>query len=67
MDGLHSPFGVLGQLKEKRGLTHDQIMWSQPWAMLLLEMADEPRYVKGQRPAPVVDNADDLRKILQSK
>lgn len=64
MDGLHSPFGILGQLKEKRGLTHEQILWSQPWNMLLLEMADEPRYVKGERPVPVAESADDMHRIL---
>jgi len=64
MDGLHSPFGLFGQIKEKRGYTQHQIMWSQPWMMYVLEMADEMRYVKGERQAPVVDSAEDLRKVL---
>jgi len=64
MDGLHSPFGILGQIKDKRGYTHEQILWGQPWAILLLEMADAPRYVKGQRPAPVVESAKDIHKLL---
>jgi len=67
MDGLHSPFGILGDIKTKRGYTHHQIMWSQPWAMYLLEMADEPRYVKGDKPAPVAESAEDLRKLLPNR
>ncbi len=64
MEGLHSPFGLIGQLKEKRGITHEQFLWSQPWSMYLLEMADSPQYVKGEPPAPVAESAADVKRIL---
>lgn len=67
MDGLHSPFGILGQIKDKRGYTHDELMWGQPWIMYLLELADAPRYVSGEPPAPVAESAEDLRRILGRK
>ena len=64
MAGLHSPFGIIGQMKEKFGYTHQYVMWGQPWALFVLEGADAPRYVRGNPPVPVVDNTDDLQAIL---
>ena len=66
-DGLHSPFGLFGQLKEKRGLTHDELLWSQPWIMYLLELSDAPRYVSGKPPAPVAESAEDINRILKGR
>lgn len=64
MTGLHSPFGLIGQMKEKTGYSHEYILWGVPWTLLLMEAADAPRYVKGNPDVPVVDNADELMKIL---
>lgn len=64
MDGLHSPFGLFGQIKEKRGLTHDELLWGQPWIMYLLELQDAPRYVNKKLPAPVAESAEDINRIL---
>jgi hypothetical protein len=67
MDGLHSPFGLIGQIKEKTGYSHEYVLWGQPWALLLMEAADAPRYVRGRRPAPVVGSADEVENILGNK
>jgi hypothetical protein len=32
-----------------------------------MEMADAPRYVKGRRPAPVVESADGIKSILGNR
>lgn len=66
-EGLHSPFGFIGQIKEKRGYTHNYILWGEPWAIFLMEMADAPRYVRGRRPAPVMESADGIKSILGNR
>lgn len=63
MVGLHSPFGLIGQLKEKRGYTHYEIMWGQPWLMYLLELADQPRYAK-KRKVPVFEDSESLKEYM---
>jgi hypothetical protein len=63
MVGLNSPFGLIGQIKEKRGYTHRQVMWGQPWLMFVLEMADQPRYVK-KSIVPTFDNSTSLKTFL---
>jgi len=63
MDGLHSPWGIIGQIKEKRGYTHKQILWDTSWLNILMESADAPKHVKGRR-VPVCETADEVRKIL---
>ena len=65
MEGLHSPFGVLGQIKDKRGYTDEQVLWGQSWIKLMLEMADAPRYVKGGKQAAMFENAEQLKKALE--
>lgn len=67
MAGLHSPFGLIGQIKEKTGYSHHYILWGQPWILFLMESADAPHYVKGKRPVPVVESAKDAAKILGSR
>lgn len=47
MVGLHSPWGIIDQIREKKGYTFDYILWAEPWANYLLASADAPRYVKG--------------------
>ncbi|MDR1644222.1 MAG: hypothetical protein LBS05_00130 [Tannerellaceae bacterium] len=67
MDGLHSPFGLIGQIKERTGYSHRYILWGQPWALFLLESADAPHYVKGRRPPPVAESIDELESFLGNK
>ena len=64
-DGLHSPFGVIGQIKEKTGYSHEYILWGQPWIMFLIESADQPRYMD-RKPddAPLVESVDDAADML---
>lgn len=64
MAGQYSPFGIIGQLKEKFGYTHDYILWGQAWVIFLLEIADAPRYVRGTPPSEVVSSASDALKGL---
>lgn len=66
MDGQHSPFGLIGQIKEKTGYTHDYILWGVSWLVFLMEMADAPKYVK-KRPAITVDSAADAAGILGNR
>jgi len=63
MVGLHSPFGLFGQIKDKRGYTHSQLMWGQSWLMYILEFADQPRHIKKSK-VPVFDNSNDLKNYL---
>ena len=63
MDGLHSPWGTIGKLKIERGFSHNYILCDESWINILMESADQPRYVKGNS-APVVDGADELKQRL---
>jgi hypothetical protein len=67
MDGLHSPFGLIGQIKEKTGYSHEYVLWGQPWVLFLLEGADAPHYVRGSRPVPVVDSIEEAQQALGSR
>jgi len=67
MDGLHSPWGLLGQVREKTGYTLNYILWGEPWINFLLGSMDAPRYVKGERPAPVAETVTDIQNVLGSK
>lgn len=62
-DGLHSPFGVIGQIMDARGITLKQALWAEPFSVIVLSIADQPRYVK-RPPAPVAESTDDIKKIL---
>ncbi|MBN2747474.1 MAG: hypothetical protein JXR34_12170 [Bacteroidales bacterium] len=64
MDGLHSPWGVLGRIMAERGYTRNQVLWNNAWINLLMESADAPKYIKGAPPAPVVSSKEELDKIL---
>jgi len=63
MEGLHSPWGLIGQIKAERGCTHDYLLWNEAWIIILMERADAPRYSKKQK-VPVVDGAEGLKNIL---
>jgi len=63
MVGLNSPFGLLGQIKDKRGYTHGYVMWKQPWMMYIIEMADMPRYDE-KADVPVFDNVTEIKRHL---
>ncbi|WP_340112614.1 hypothetical protein [Maribellus mangrovi] len=39
-------------------------MWGEPWINLLMEAADAPRWVKGRKPAPVINSKEELEKVL---
>lgn len=45
----------------------DYILWKEPWINFLMEMADTPRYVRGRRPAPVVDSGEGLANLLGNR
>lgn len=65
MIGLHSPFGLLGQIKRERGYTHEYLLWGESWINILLEGADQPRYDPDAAPEERIewyDGAGDLRK-----
>ncbi len=62
MDGLHSPWGMIGRIKDERGYTHDQVLWDTSWLNLLIEMADAPRWVKNQ--APEAQNINEVKRLL---
>ncbi len=61
--GLHSPFGILGQIAKERALTIKQVLWSDSWINLQLYASDAPRYVRGQKPVPVAESLEELRKL----
>ncbi len=63
MDGLHSPWGLLGKIMDARGWTLNQVLWDESWINLMMEFSDAPRYVKGTR-SVTFDNVDDLKKAL---
>lgn len=63
MDGLHSPWGLIGQIKAERGYTHEYVLWGEAWINILMERADAPRYTKKQW-VPMINGAGDLKKIL---
>lgn len=63
MDGLHSPFGVIGKIIDARGYSLHHILWEESWVNLMMQFADSPRYVKGKR-SITVDNVEDLKKAL---
>ncbi|HBX44479.1 MAG TPA: hypothetical protein DEG28_01100 [Porphyromonadaceae bacterium] len=64
MTGLHSPWGLLGEIMKERGYTHDYVLWGVSWINLLMERADAPRYTKKQF-APFVDGAGGLKQRLR--
>lgn len=43
VDGLHSPFGLLGKIRNERQLSLQEVLWEDPWMLLVLENADQPR------------------------
>lgn len=62
MDGLHSPFGVIGKIMDTRGWTRDQVLWGESWINLMLQNADQARYVKPK--TKHVDTIDELKEAL---
>lgn len=67
MDGLHSPWGVFGRIMTERGYTRKQVLWGDSWINLLMESADAPRYVSGKPRAPIAENSDDIKRILENR
>lgn len=66
MEGLHSPFGIIGNIKERTGYQHKYILWGQPWSLFLMEMADAPRYT--DKPAvQVAESAAEIAETLDGK
>lgn len=61
--GLDSPFGVLGKLKVERGLTHEELLWGQSWASLVLESMDQPHY-DPKAPKEEVEAEDGLNGVI---
>lgn len=64
MDGLHSPWGVLGRIMTERGYTREHVLWHNSWINLLMESADAPKYMKGKPPAPVISSEEELHNLL---
>ena len=69
MVGLHSPFGLIGQIKNSRGISQKEVMWGQPWLLYVLEMADQLRWDPNAKrnTVPVLDSADDIKNALQNR
>jgi hypothetical protein len=63
MTGLHSPFGITGNIKERTGYPHKYILWGQPWNLFLMEMADAPRYTD-KPDARVAESAEEVAETL---
>ena len=61
--GLHSPWGLFGEIMKERGYTLDYVLWGVAWINLMMERADAPRYTKKQF-APVVEGAQGLKERL---
>lgn len=62
MDGLHSPWGLFGEIMKERGYTLDYVLWGTAWINLLMERADAPRFTKRSE-APTVGAAG-LKELL---
>lgn len=63
MEGLHSPWGLIGRIKAERGYTHEYVLWEESWINLLMETADQPKYVN--KKVPVADDASELKQLLK--
>lgn len=66
-DGLHSPWGLFGQIMNERGYTKKQLLWGDSWLNMMMENADAPRYIRGKRPAPVANSSEDIKRILENR
>jgi hypothetical protein len=62
MDGLHSPWGIFGKIMDTRGWTREQVLWGESWINLMLQNADQARYVKQK--SRHIDSIDELREAL---
>jgi len=62
MEGLHSPWGIIGKIMDTRGWTREQVLWGDSWINQVIESADQPRYVKSKSIS--VDNIDDLKRAI---
>jgi hypothetical protein len=58
---------LIGQIKEKRGYTHDYILWGSSWIVFLMENADAPRYIRGKKLVPAVTSAREAAGFLGSR
>ena len=58
VDGLHSPFGVIGKLRLERKLSLKEVLWGDPWMLLILEQSDQPRTrtTREGEELPTIDN-----------
>ena len=58
VDGLHSPFGLLGKIRIERKLSLREVLWRDPWMLLVLEQFDQPRTrtTRGGEELPTIDN-----------
>lgn len=58
VDGLHSPFGLIGRIRIERKLSLREVLWNDPWMLLVLEQSDQPRTrstCEGEE-LPIIDN-----------
>lgn len=58
VDGLHSPFGLLGKIRIERKLSLREVLWRDPWMLLVLEQSDQPRTRTSREgeELPTIDN-----------
>ena len=58
VDGLHSPFGLLGKIRIERKLCLREGLWGDPWMLLVLEQSDQPRTrtTREGEELPTIDN-----------
>lgn len=64
LDGLHSPFGPLGESIAKYHFSKEEVLWGHPWILILIMRADGPKYVRKKKEAPIIESAADLEKIF---
>ena len=63
MDGLHSPFGQIGKIMDTRGWTREQVLWGDSWINLLMQQADQAKYVKKSNSLKI-DSKEALKEAL---
>lgn len=65
LESSHSLFGVLWSLQKETGFTHHYLLWGEPWCLLMLKIADAPKYkTKKQKDKVDTTNEDTAEKAL---
>lgn len=59
-------FGTLGKIKRRRGLTHEELLWGELWALLMLEET-RPTLLQPSHPTPGESDRGAFRHPLRNK